>query len=138
VPWRREQDGEHFDVYRVQISRQLAEILSGERHHQINWELRRALQRKPLALWLHTFFARFSKTTVKVAHLHALAGSTASLKKFRQNLGNALDELHAEGGYSAAIDRASDTVSAVKRPPPKPRPPRHAGQGELPFLRVVR
>lgn len=139
LPWRREQDGEHFDVYRIQISRQLAEVLSGNRHHQIDWPLRKALQRKPLALWLQTFFARFARSTAKVSHLHELSGSGATLKKFRENLGQALDALHAESGYSAVIDRETDTVVAMKRtPPPKPRKPPHDGQAELPFLRLVK
>jgi hypothetical protein len=141
LPWRREQDGEYFDVYRIQISRALAEVLSGGRHHQIDWPLRKALQRKPLALWLQTFFARFARSTVKVAHLHELSGSGASLKKFRENLGHALDALHAEGGYSAVIDRETDIIVPTRRPaPPKPRKPKHDGQAELPFapLRLVK
>lgn len=137
LPWRREQDGEHFDVYRIQISRQLAEVLAGKRHHEINWPLRKALQRKPLALWLQTFFARFARSTPRVAQLHQLSGSTASLKKFRENLATALDELHAAGGRSAVIDRATDTVIGAQRPKPR-RPPPAEQQPSLPFLRLVK
>lgn len=134
LPWRREQDGDHFDVYHVQLSRELAKLLSGN-YWQIDWPLRKALQGKPLALWLQTFFARFARP-LKVAQLHALSGSTATLRKFRENLGHALNDLHAAGGYSAAIDRETDTVRAVKRPP-RPRPPSY-DQRELPFFEVVK
>jgi hypothetical protein len=138
LPWRREQDGEYFDVYRIQISRELAEVLAGNRHHQIDWPLRKRLQRKPLALWLQTFFARFARSSAKVAHLHQLAGSTATLKKFRENLGHALDDLHSAGGHSAVIDRESDSVMGARRPPAKPRRPPPEPQPTLPFLRLVR
>lgn len=121
LPWRKEDDGDYFDVFRVQISRPLAEILNGTRHHQIDWPLRRLLQKKPLALWLQTFFARYGRAdrVVRVKHLHGLAGSTATLKMFRYQLARALTDLHAAGGYSAAIDRETDTVRCVDRRQPR-------------------
>jgi len=121
LPWQEEADQEYFDVFHITISHQLAELLAGNRHHQIDWPLRRALQKKPLALWLQMFFARYGQPDriVRVKHLHALSGSNATLKKFRQNLGHALDELAAAGGYSAEIDRESDTVRNAVRPVPR-------------------
>lgn len=137
LPWRQECDADGHTIYTVDISRDLAKVLSGN-HWCVDWEIRKRLQNKPLALWLQTYFSRFKKP-VTVAQLHALSGSTSSLKKFRQNLGMALDELHAVGGYSAAINRATDTIEHAKRPPPKPRKPMHEGQTELPFtLRPVK
>jgi hypothetical protein len=136
LPWREERDVvDGQTVYTVDISRELAKVLSGN-YWRVDWDTRKQLQNKPLALWLQTYFSRFTRP-VKVAQLHALSGSSAPLKKFRQNLKRALDDLHAAGGYSAAID-AADTVVAVKRPPPKPRRPLHEGQEVLPFLRVVK
>lgn len=135
LPWHEEDDGDGHTLFVVDITRELAKILSGN-YWRIDWETRKALQKKPLALWLQTFFTRFAKP-VAVRQLHALSGSTSSLKKFRQNLATALDELHAVGGYSAAIDRETDVVRPSKRPPPKPRRPAHEGQAELPFLRIV-
>lgn len=138
LPWRRERDEDGTTTYAVDISRELAKILSG-RFWKIDWEQRKLLQNKPLALWLQTYFHRF-KRPVLVEQLRQLSGSSASLKKFRQNLGTALDDLHAAGGYSAAINRGTDIVEPVKRPPPKPRAPKHEGQASLPFppLRLVK
>lgn len=137
LPARTEDDADGHTVYAIDISRDLARILSG-RFWKVDWSLRKRLQNKPLALWLQTFFARFTRP-VSVVQLHELTGSSASMKKFRQNLGHALDELHAEGGYSAAINRETDTVEHAKRPPPKPRKPKHEGQAELfPPLRLVK
>jgi hypothetical protein len=136
LPWHEEDDGDGHTIFVVDITRELAKVLSGN-FWRIDWERRKRLQKKPLALWLQTYFSRF-KRPVAVAQLHALAGSTSSLKKFRQNLGLALDELHAEGGYSAAIDRQTDTVRPADRPPPKPRrPPAEDRQLQL-HLRLVR
>ncbi len=132
----RQEEDDDADHYVITISRDLARVLSG-RFWKVDWALRKRLQNKPLALWLQTFFARFTRP-VAITQLHKLAGSSASLKKFRQNLALALDELHAAGGYSAAIDRATDTVLPVKRPPPKPRRQSHEGQAELPFIRLVK
>lgn len=121
LPWHEEDDGDGHTVFVVDISRELAKILSGN-FWRIDWELRKRLQNKPLALWLQTYFSRF-KRPVTVRQLHALSGSTAKLKMFRYHLARALDELHAAGGYSAAIDRETDTVRAAERPPPRPRRP---------------
>ena len=140
LPWQEETDGEYFDVFKITISRELARLLSGN-YWRIDWPLRKRLQKKPLALWLQTYFARFNRPA-KVAHLHELSGSTSSLKKFRQNLGFALDELHEAGGFSAEIDRETDTVrSTSRRPAPKKRPPVEDTQGRLfaePDLRIVK
>lgn len=136
LPWHEEDDGDGHTLFVVDITRELAKILSG-RFWRIDWELRKRLQKKPLALWLQTYFTRFAKP-VSVAQLHALSGSTAQLKEFRRKLGYALDELHAAGGYSAAINRETDTVEHAKRPPAKPRKPKHEGQAVLPFLRLVK
>lgn len=142
LPWQEETDGDYFDVFRVTISRQLAELLEGKRHHQIDWPLRRALQKKPLALWLQTFFARYGQPdrVVRVKHLHALAGSTSTLKKFRQNLQLALSDLTAAGGYPAAIDRETDTVRAIERPPVRTRrlPPPDTQENLFEPVRLVR
>ena len=134
LPWHEEDDGDGHTIFAVDISHELAKILSGN-FWKVNWDLRKKLQRKPLALWLQTYFCRFGKP-VSVAQLHALSGSRSSLKKFRQNLANALDDLHAEGGYSAAINRETDVVTAYQRSPRPPRrPASDTRQTVLPFVR---
>jgi hypothetical protein len=138
LPWHEEQDGDGYTLFVVDITRDLAKQLSGN-YWCVDWGLRKRLQKKPLALWLQTYFARF-KRPVSVATLHSLSGSAAKLKMFRFQLARALDELHLAGGFSAVIDRETDTVRAAQRPPPKPRKPAHEGQAVLPFppLRLVK
>jgi TrfA protein len=135
LPWHEEDDGDGHTIFAVDISRELAKILSGN-FWKVNWELRKKLQKKPLALWLQTYFARFTRP-VSIRQLHSLAGSTAPLKMFRHHLRKALDDLHAEGGYSAAIDRETDVVKACVRPPrpPRVRPANDGRQTVLPFAR---
>lgn len=131
LPWHEEDDGDGHTLFVVDITRELAKVLSGN-FWRIDWELRKRLQSKPLALWLQTYFSRF-KRPVTVRQLHALSGSASPLKMFRYHLAKALDDLHAEGGYSAAVDRDTDTVRAAERPPARRRPS-HEGQAELPFM----
>lgn len=134
LPWHEEDDGDGHTYFVVDISRELAKILSGN-FWRIDWELRKRLQNKPLALWLQTYFARFNKRPVAVRHLHALSGSTAKLKMFRYHLARALDELAAAGGYSAAIDRETDSVRGIERPPRPRRPPPDERQLHLRLVR---
>jgi hypothetical protein len=135
LPWHEEDDGDGHTIFAVDISRDLARILSGN-FWKVNWELRKRLQRKPLALWLQTYFCRFGKP-VTVAQLHALSGSTAQLKMFRHHLARALDDLHYVGGHSAVIDRETDTVVAYggRLASPRPRPANDGRQTVLPFVR---
>jgi hypothetical protein len=60
-----------------------------------DWEQRQLLRRKPLALWLHGFYASHAKPhPLKVETLMDLSGSrTAEVWKFKQNLTKALEEL---------------------------------------------
>jgi hypothetical protein len=135
LPWRAEYDGDGHTIYAVDISRDIAKILSG-RFWRIDWELRKRLQNKPLALWLQTYFCRFTKP-VTVDQLHALSGSGAELRRFRQNLVIALDDLHHVGGHSAVIDRKTDTVVAYggRLPSARHRPANDGRQTVLPFVR---
>jgi hypothetical protein len=63
----------------------------------IDWQQRQQLRGKPLALWLHGYYATHAKPLpVKVETLRALSGSkAAALFKFRQQLRKALGELKA-------------------------------------------
>lgn len=133
LPEHVERDGLDDDSYAIRISRELAKALSGN-HWRIDWQLRKSLRNKPLALWLQTYFSRFTRP-VQVTQLHSLSGSTAKLKMFRHHLGKALADLHAAGGQAASIDREADTVIRARVvPPSKPRRPSHEGQRVLPFL----
>jgi hypothetical protein len=60
-----------------------------------DWEQRQALRRKPLALWLHGFYASHANPhPMKVETLMQLSGSgRAAVRKFKHSLTKALDEL---------------------------------------------
>jgi hypothetical protein len=135
LPCRSEQDSDTGTLFEVRIEREIAKVLAGN-FWCIDWELRKRLRNKPLALWLQTYFARFNKRPVTVEQLHALSGSRIeSMRKFRQNLAVALDDLRAARGFSASLDRTTGTVKPLVRPIAKPRRSGHEGQVVLPFVR---
>lgn len=83
----------------------------------IEWEKRKALKRKDLARWLHSFYSTHAQPyPYSVKELHRLSGSTtAELKEFRRALKTALDVLiNLEFLLVGYIDKESDLVS-VKR-----------------------
>ncbi|MBV9305903.1 MAG: hypothetical protein JOZ45_07180 [Acidobacteriaceae bacterium] len=81
-------------------------------------EQRRKLLGKPLALWLHAFYASHEKPyPYKVETLRSLSGSrTTELYKFRQSLRRALDELKATGAIALWEIDAADLVRVHKVP----------------------
>ena len=90
---------EETGLYVVAINPKLARFYGRSYWTQIDWAQRQALRRKPLALWLHGFYASHAKPfRVTVAYLHRLSGSqTKQLWKFKQNLTQALSDLQAVG-----------------------------------------
>jgi len=85
--------------YVVEVNPDLAKFYGRSHWTQIDWAQRQALRRKPLALWLHGFYASHAEPfRVTVAYLHELSGSqTKQLWKFKQNLTQALRDLQAAG-----------------------------------------
>ena len=85
--------------YVVVINPKLARFYGRSYWTQIDWAQRQALRRKPLALWLHGFYASHAKPyRVTVEYLHRLSGSqTKRLRKFKENLTQALSDLQAVG-----------------------------------------
>ena len=65
----------------------------------IDWQQRQQLRRKPLALWLHGYYASHAKPfSMKVETLHRLSGSRNKDKwGFKRDLKNALEGLKAVG-----------------------------------------
>lgn len=70
---------------------------------QIEWSVRHLLQRKPLALWLHTWYCSHAKPyPLKLETLRRLSGSRNSqLASFRRQLYRAFDDLKNIGAISA-------------------------------------
>ena len=89
--------------YVVKINPELAAVFGPTCWTQIDWKLRQQLRGKPLALWLHGFYASHAAPyPLTVAYLHKLSGSqTKQVWKFKQNLTKALRDLEAAGAIKA-------------------------------------
>ena len=104
---RRTYGGSLMEFYRdedtgrtvLEINPKLAPFFGPTRWTLIDWEQRQRLRGKPLALWLHGFYASHAAPhALSVAYLHKLSGSqTKQLWKFKQNLTQALRDLEAAG-----------------------------------------
>ena len=104
---RRTYGGSLMEFYRdedtgrtvLEINPKLAPFFGPTRWTQIDWEQRQRLRGKPLALWLHGFYASHAAPhALSVAYLHKLSGSqTKQLWKFKQNLTQALRDLESAG-----------------------------------------
>ena len=119
----------------LEINPKIAPFFGSTRWTQIDWEQRQRLRGKPLALWLHGFYASHAAPhALTVEYLHKLSGSqTKQLKHFKQNLTQALRDLEAPGairGFTIKDDLAHVwTVPSksqrkhltVRRPPARQR-----------------
>ena len=122
--------------YVVEINPELAKFYGRSQWTQIDWEQRQRLRGKPLALWLHGFYASHAAPyPLTVAYLHKLSGSrTKQVWKFKQNLTQALEELAAVGAIRSFEIR--DELVHVRTVPSKSqqkhlaarRPPASAGE----------
>ena len=132
VSFSRDEDTGHTVL---EINPKLARFFSPTRWTQIDWEQRQQLRGKPLALWLHGFYASHAEPyPLRVAYLHKLSGSqTKQLWKFKQNLTRALRDLEAAGAIQSFTIRGDrvhvQTVPsksqqkhlAARRPPARRR-----------------
>ena len=105
--------------YVVEINPKLAKFYGRTQWTQIDWEQRQRLRGKPLALWLHGFYASHAAPyPLTVAYLHKLSGSqTKQLKHFKQNLTKALRDLEALGAIKA-FEIRNDLVHVWTIPSP--------------------
>ena len=87
----------------LEINPKLAPFFGRSQWTQIDWEQRQLLRSKPLALWLHGFYAtHVVPHALTVEYLHKLSGSqTKRLRKFKENLTQALRDLQAAGAIKA-------------------------------------
>lgn len=83
------------NAFLLEVNRDLARLFLGG-FGTVDWQQRRALMKKPLALWLQLYVSKFSKP-VRVAELHRLSRSAAPLRSFRRQLKLALLELERVG-----------------------------------------
>lgn len=96
----------------------------------IEWQQRQTLRRKPLALWLHGYYATHAEPyPVKVETLKKLSGSrTKEVWKFKQNLKTALDEVKAIGAINGYEIDGNDLVIPYRTPSDTRR--RHLTKGK--------
>ena len=111
--------------YVIQVSRHLCKLFQDGSFATINWEQRKKLRGKAMALWLQHYFSHFTKP-VHYSDLYKLSGSSSSLKEFRRGLGNALPVLAQAGIHAAEIGKDGIVRPCKSRPAP-------AGQGSLGF-----
>ena len=120
--------------YVVEINPDLAKFYGRTQWTQIDWAQRQALRGKPLALWLHGFYASHAAPhALTVEYLHKLSGSqTKQLKHFKQNLTKALRDLQAAGAIKAF--EIVDNLVHVQTVPSKSQQ-RHLAARRLPDRR---
>ena len=132
VSFSRDEDTGHTVL---EINPKLARFFSPTRWTQIDWAQRQQLRGKPLALWLHGFYASHAEPyPLRVAYLHKLSGSqTNRLRRFKENLTQALSDLQATGairGFEIQGDlvpvwtvpsQSQQKHLATRRPPARQR-----------------
>ena len=123
-------------LYKLKLNPELAALFS-QGWTSLHLQQRRELRRKPLALWLHAFYATHAEPfPYSVTKLRELSGSqTAAIKRFRQNLRAALKELEAVGAIQGYDIDKGDLVRVFKAKTitrRKPRKPRRKAAERLP------
>mgnify|MGYP000184384358 FL=1 len=89
----------------IELNPKLRPLFAADQFTQVEWGVRHELSGKPLAQWLHGFYASHAKPfPLKIETLHRLCGSEAGeMWKFAQTLCKALDDVaeasaaHGEG-----------------------------------------
>jgi hypothetical protein len=77
----------------IVVNPKLQALFAPDQFTQIDWSIRHALDGKPMAQWLHGYYASHAKPyPVKVETLHRLCGSeTERMDHFREKLRKAMD-----------------------------------------------
>ena len=107
--------------YIVVLNAKLRPLFAGDQFTQIDWSVRHALDGKPLAQWLHGYYASHAKPyPVNVATLLKLSGSeNEDASSGRQKLRKALDALtdaSETNGQPFSYDVRGDLVHVEKKP----------------------
>lgn len=96
---------EETQAWVIVVNPKLHALYAVDQFTQVEWNVRHALDGKPLAQWLHSFYASHAKPyPMRIETLHELCGSeTVRMDHYRQDLRKALDavtaacEAHDEG-----------------------------------------
>lgn len=108
-------------AYVIRLNPKLQALFAANQFTQVDWTVRQTLDGKPLAQWLHGYYASHAKPyPVNVATLLMLAGSEdASPSSGRQTLRKALDALtdaSAANGQPFSYEILGDLVHVEKKP----------------------
>lgn len=107
---------EERQFYRLEINPKLKDLYVAG-WTATDWTQRQQLRGKPLALWLHGFYATHADPyPISIETIRQLSGSQTKVKrKFTQNLKKALEEIKAIGAVTDY--EISNGLVAVERPP---------------------
>jgi hypothetical protein len=100
----------------IELNPKLANLFSSDGWTGIDWEQRKALMGKPLALWLHSFYSTHAQPfDYKIETIWKLCGSEAKeLKHFKEKLSEAILDLGSVTGWCMEIK--SDKLTVSKAP----------------------
>lgn len=104
----------------IELNPKLRALYGPDQFTQVDWSVRHALDGKPLAQWLHGFYASHARPfPIKVETLHRLCGSEARTMRFfavdlRKNL-DAVAEASAAHGEGFSYEIRGDLVHVEKK-----------------------
>jgi hypothetical protein len=111
--------------YVIVLNAKLQPLFSVDQFTQVQWDVRHALDGKPLAQWLHGFYASHAEPfALKVETLRKLCGSkTVRIDHYRHDLRKALDAVtkaSAMYGQPFSYEIQNDLIYVEKKPKKKP------------------
>lgn len=109
---------EETGVYKLRLDPDTVKLYGSADWTSLEWQQREALKGKPLALWLHGFYATHAQAyPMKVETLKELSGAgTKTNKHFAAALKRAFADLESIAGIKATFD--GDLVTVEKKPTP--------------------
>ncbi|RQG73516.1 plasmid replication initiator TrfA [Pseudomonas aeruginosa] len=112
--------------YVIRLDPKLRMLFVGDQFTEVDWSVRQSLHGKPLAQWLHGFYASHANPfPLKVETLHRLCGSRASsLCDFKKDLRRALNSLaeaSSNEGQPLSYEIQGDLVRVKTTPSPSQR-----------------
>ena len=119
----------------IELDEKLRPLFAADQFTQVEWAVRHKLDGKPLAQWLHGFYATHAKPfPYKVETLHRLCGSGAQTMRFfavdlRKNL-DAVAEASAAHGEGFSYKVCGDLVHVEKKAS-RPQQRNSAKKGKL-------
>jgi hypothetical protein len=110
------QRNEETGFYEIELNPKIASLYNDDGWTGLEWEQRKILMGKPLALWLHGFYATHAKPyDYKIETLYRLCGSEAKeTKEFKRTLTESLPHLCEATGWNCRIE--SDKLQVFKSP----------------------